>query len=181
MNNKIFYLIIIFFFFSVVVFSQKKENKFIGVKACSMCHKTEKQGKQFDIWKQAKHASAFNTLLSDKAIEIAKEKGLTSAPSETAECLSCHAPVSIADANLLEKNFDIKDGVQCEICHGAGSNYKSPAIMKDKAKSIAAGLTEYADSVAVETQCKKCHNEKSPTFKSFVFAEYWEKIKHPKP
>ena len=38
------------------------QHKYVGVTMCSVCHKTEKQGKQFDIWKSSGHASAFKTL-----------------------------------------------------------------------------------------------------------------------
>jgi len=46
--------------------------------------------------------------------------------------------------------------VECEDCHGPGSNYKTMAIMKDKAKAKAAGLIEPA-----EKDCKACHDKKS--------------------
>lgn len=155
------------------------QNKYIGTKMCSMCHKTEKQGKQLDIWQKSPHANAYTTLTTAKANEIAKAKGLTKPAAEAAECLTCHAPQH--DAKNLEKSFVLKDGVQCETCHGAGSAYKTIPIMKDRAKSIAAGMTEFKDEAAIEAKCKTCHNEKSPTFKGFKFEEYWGKIKHPVP
>jgi cytochrome c5 len=73
------------------------------------------------------------------------------------------------------------DGVQCEMCHGAGSSYKNMAIMKDTAKAVAAGLVIYKDRVVIEKKCKTCHNEKSPFYKTFKFEEMWAKIKHPIP
>lgn len=155
----------------------KSENKYVGVKICAACHKTEKQGKQFDIWKASKHAQAYTTLTTAKANEIAKSKGLAKPAAESPECLQCHV---ITSPNV-EKSFDMKDGVQCEMCHGAGSAYKSITVMKDKAKAIAAGLTEHKDDEAIEKQCKTCHNEKSPSYKPFKFEERWGKIKHPVP
>ena len=53
--------------------------------------------------------------------------------------------------------------------------------MKDKAKSVGAGLHEFKDEAAIEAFCKTCHNEKSPTFKEFKFKEQWDSIKHPVP
>jgi cytochrome c peroxidase len=152
--------------------------KYIGVKGCAMCHQTEKQGKQRDIWQKSKHSEAYKTLTTAKANEIAKAKGLTKPAAESPECLQCHV---IMETKLVEKTFDMKDGVQCETCHGAGSAYKTITIMKDKAKSIAAGMTEYKDDAAIEKQCRTCHNEKSPSYKEFNFSEMWEKIKHPVP
>lgn len=154
------------------------QNKYVGVRMCSMCHKTEKQGKQFGIWENSKHAKAYATLTSDAANKIAKEKGLKVPAVEAKECLECHTLGKSVDAKLFDKGFDIKQGVQCETCHGPGSAYKSITVMKNKEKAVAAGLHLYADDAAIEAMCKTCHNEKSPTFKKFDFKEMWGKIKH---
>lgn len=179
MNRIISFLIICFFLITSTYLGYAGDNKYIGAKGCKMCHQTEKQGNQFSIWQKSKHAEAYKTLTTPKSEEIAKAKGLKKPASESPECLSCH--VITAGAKLLEKTFDIKDGVQCESCHGAGSAYKTMSIMKDKAKAIAAGMTEYKDNSAIEKHCKSCHNEKSPTYKEFKFKEMWDKIKHPVP
>jgi len=130
------------------------QNKYVGTKQCSMCHKTEKQGKQFDIWSKSQHAKAYQTLVGEKANEIAKGKGIKTAAVEAKECLECHTLGKTVDAALLDKAFDIKEGVQCETCHGAGSAYKNMAVMKDKAKAIAAGLTKFQDEAAIEAFCQ---------------------------
>lgn len=150
------------------------QHTYTGVKACGMCHKAEAKGNQLAVWEKSKHAGAFVTLTTPAAIELAKTKGITTPPSETPACLECHAIVGDAKA-------DVKNGVQCESCHGAGSDYKGMAVMKDRAQSIAAGMTEYKDKAAIEAQCRKCHNEKSPSFKDFKFEERWAKIQHPRP
>jgi len=152
----------------LISFSLLAENKYIGVKMCGMCHKGEKKGAQLEIWQKSKHAEAYKTLTGPKAAEIAKAKGLKKAANESPECLECHAITT--DPKLTA------DGVQCELCHGAGSAYKM--IMKDKAKAIAAGLTDFKDKAAIEAVCKTCHNEKSPTHKAFKLDEMWPKIKH---
>jgi hypothetical protein len=157
----------------------KAANKYVGVKTCSMCHKADKTGNQFGIWQKTKHADAFNALKTPKAAEVAKAKGLKTAASEAPECLACHTIV--VDAKLADKTFDAKDGVQCEACHGAGSAYKNMAIMKDHAKAVAAGLTDFKDDAAKEKACKTCHNEKSPTYKEFKYVDQWAKIKHLRP
>lgn len=163
------------FLFPILMIGQ---NKYIGTKMCAMCHKTDKQGQQLAIWEKSAHSKAYKTLLSDKANEIAKAKGLKKPAVESAECLDCHAPAHSVDAKLLEKGFDIKDGVQCENCHGAGSSYKAITVMKDKKKSVEAGMTDFKDKAATEKYCTSCHNEKSPTYKEFKFDTQWEKIKH---
>ena len=155
------------------------QNKYVGVKMCAACHRSDKQGKQFDIWKKSKHSEAYTTLTTAKANEVAKSKGYSTPAAETKECLECH--VVTADAKLFEKSFEVKDGVQCEKCHEAGSAYKSITTMKDHAKSVAAGLRDFKDDAAIEKFCRTCHNEKSPSYKEFKFKEAWESIKHSVP
>jgi cytochrome c5 len=55
------------------------------------------------------------------------------------------------------------------------------AVMKDHAKAVAAGLSDFKDKAAMEKKCTQCHNAKSPTTKEFKFDEMWAKIKHPIP
>lgn len=151
------------------------QHKYIGVKACTMCHKSEKQGLQLAIWEKSKHASAYATLTTEKASEIAKAKGLATPAAESPECLECHAIKGGPDA------ADIKQGVQCESCHGAGSGYKAMATMKSRDLSVKGGLVVWADKAAIEAGCKNCHNEKSPTYRPFNFDEAWKAIAHKKP
>lgn len=166
-------LLIVIVVFAMVSLGQ---NKYVGVKQCSMCHKIAKTGDQFGSWQKSKHAEAYKTLTGAKAAEIAKAKGIKNA-AEAPECLECHGGVN---AKLVDK-YDVKDGVQCETCHGPGSAYKSMAVMKDHAKGVAAGMREFKDAAATEKFCKECHNEKSPTYKAFKFEEMWGKIKHAVP
>ena len=159
----------------------RAQNKYVGVKTCVMCHKSDKQGKQLDIWQKSKHSQAYKTLTTVRADSIAKAKGLKKAAAESPECLQCHVVGHDVPANLVEKGFDYKEGVQCETCHGAGSGYKNMVVMKDKAKAVAAGLKLAKNDAEIEKLCKTCHNDKSPVFKSFKFEEMWAKIKHQKP
>jgi hypothetical protein len=154
--------------------AQAAAHTYVGLKSCGICHKSEKSGNQLGIWQKSKHAEAYTTLTTQAANDIAKAKGITTPAAEAPACLKCHAIVGDAKA-------DVKDGVQCESCHGPGSDYKSLSVMKDEGKSVAAGLRLYKDKAAIEKQCRTCHNEMSPTFKAFNFEERWEKIQHPVP
>jgi hypothetical protein len=151
---------------------------YVGVKTCVMCHKSDKQGQQQSIWENSKHSKAFETLLTEKAEKIAKEKGFETKASETEACLKCHATGFNVDATLLGKKFNVEQGVQCETCHGPGSDYKSKKIMKDREKAVANGLILYENP---EELCISCHNTESPTYVDFNYAEKLEKIKHNKP
>ena len=172
--------------FSISVFSfttilAQDTHSFVGVKKCGMCHKKDASGNQLKIWKNSKHAKAYETLKTAEADAIAKEKGFKTKAVETPECLACHTTGHDVDAALLGKSFKTEEGVQCESCHGAGSKYKSKKIMKDHSKAVANGLVEYKDEASIKAQCVTCHNDKSPSFKSFDFAKKWAEIKHPVP
>jgi hypothetical protein len=151
-------------------------HKYIGVEKCAMCHKSEAKGNQYGQWMKTAHAKALQTLASDKALAIAKEKGLKTPPQENDACLKCHVTGHGEPAAAFEPTFKKADGVQCEACHGPGSDYKAMNVMKDKAASLAAGLIE-----PNEKTCVRCHNAESPTFKSFDFKVAYAKIAHPKP
>lgn len=152
------------------------QNKYVGTKTCKMCHNTTKQGKQYDIWSKSKHAEAYNVLLTKEADSIAAKAGSKKKAVETADCMGCH--MITADAKLLDKKFDVKDGVQCETCHGAGSAYKNMGVMKDPKKAEKAGLNMYADEKEITALCVTCHNDKSPTAKKFDYAKMWPQIEH---
>lgn len=152
--------------------------QFVGVKTCSMCHKKAEDGEQLKIWEGSKHANAYKTLQTEKADKIAADKGLKTKAADSPECLKCHATGFNVDAALIGSKFKVDEGVQCETCHGAGGNYKKKSIMQDHAQAVAAGMKDYKDEAAIETQCKTCHNSESPTYKEFDFAKKWKEIAH---
>jgi|WetSurMetagenome_2_1015567.scaffolds.fasta_scaffold48246_3 hypothetical protein len=152
--------------------------KYVGVSKCQTCHKTDAQGKQFDIWQNSKHSQAWKTLQSEAADKIAKDKGFSTKAAETPQCIKCHVLGKDIVPDELSDTFVKEDGVQCESCHGPGSEYKSISVMKDKQKAIENGLNVPSDKAQF---CVNCHNPESPSYKEFKFDEMWEKIKHYKP
>jgi excinuclease UvrABC ATPase subunit len=173
MKHLVIFLIT-FLFISSDLFSQNNFT-YVGVDQCVMCHKTEKQGSQLSIWKNSKHSKAYETLKTEKANQIAKEKGFTTPAIETEDCLKCHATGYNLDKAMLGNKFKVEDGVQCETCHGPGSAYKDMKVMKDEALAIKNGLIVHEEK---EKFCIGCHNAESPTYTGFEFEESWEKIKH---
>ncbi len=148
----------------------------IGAEACAKCHKSEKQGKQFTIWQESTHSYAYKTLQSEESAAIVKEMGIDKPATELNECLFCHASGWDVDQVSLEKGFKIEDGVQCETCHGPGSEYKSFKIMKNRELAIQNGLVKVFENT--EEFCQSCHNPDSPTFSGFDFETMWAKIEH---
>jgi hypothetical protein len=124
------------------------QHTYLGAQRCGkLCHKIE-----FTSWSNTKHAKAWDSL--------------TPADQAKAECVGCH--VTGGKKEL--------PGVQCEACHGPGSDFAKMAIMKDLTKAKAAGL-----NIPTEKDCVVCHNKKSPNFKGFNFAEYSKKVHDKKP
>jgi len=173
-----FFLVICLTLFSQlsIMADDPPEYNYIGAKACSKCHKSEKQGKQYSIWKESIHAEAYKVLLSEEAINIAKEMKYDKPPTKLVECLHCHASGYEVDAYKLGKDFRIEDGVQCETCHGPGSSYKSMKIMKNQELAFKNGLVDVFNNT--EELCTGCHNPNSPTFSGFDFEKMWAKIEH---
>ena len=158
--------------------SAQTEHGFIGSSSCGMCHKTEKQGSQLSIWQGSKHAQAYVTLQTEKADQVAKEKGFSTKAVETPECLKCHASGYNVDAKLIGEKFKVEEGVQCETCHGPGADYKSKKVMENREEAVKNGLIV---NEKTEDFCIGCHNAESPTYVEFNFEEMWAKIKHPVP
>jgi excinuclease UvrABC ATPase subunit len=188
MKKKIYIPAIIAILFGVMVligstgFTDKTSSpffKYVGIKSCAAtCHKGDSKGRQYEIWQDSKHSQAFINLQTPEADQIAKDKGFNTPAAETPLCIKCHVLGKDIDPEELSDTFDKTQGVQCEACHGPGSEYKKISIMKDKQQAIANGLILHDDGAEF---CKTCHNSDSPTFKSFDYNESWDKIKHTDP
>lgn len=148
------------------------QHKYVGAAKCKMCHMTK--GKQYPTWSESKHAKAFETLKTEAAKKIAAEKGIAD-PSTDAKCLKCHTTAASTDP-ALNGGIKNEEGVSCESCHGPGSTYKAPAIMRSREASLANGLI-----IPDEKLCIKCHNAESPTYKEFNYATFNAKIIHMNP
>lgn len=153
--------------------------KYIGVDKCAgTCHKGDAKGRQLEIWQDSKHSQAFKNLQTPTADSVAKARGFETPAAETPQCVKCHTLGKEIVDSELETTFDKTQGVQCETCHGAGSEYKRLTIMKDKELAKQNGLTIHDEG---EAWCKTCHNSDSPFYKEFNYDEFWEKIKHTDP
>ena len=101
---------------------------YVGAEKCKMCHKI-----QYTSWAETKHAKA--TENAKASVDMKFE----------AACLTCHAT----------NKDEAMAGVQCEACHGPGSDFKSIAVMKDLEKAKAAGLI-----IPTQESCNGCHDGK---------------------
>ncbi len=188
----------IIFIIGLSAFIMAQDFEYIGVSKCKMCHKKAEKGAQFSKWESSSHAGAFETLQSEKAAQIAKEKGIETEAWKASECLKCHTtgfcaggyevkgddfwnpdPEDKTGAKVVKRMNNLQT-VGCEACHGPGSAYKSKktmlAIYTGEIEASSVGLLEVN-----ETTCVACHNDESPTFKSFNYEEMLQKIAHPMP
>ena len=138
-----------------------KEHLYVGAAKCRSCHKKELIGDQYGAWQKGEHAKAFATLKGDKAIKIAKEKGLAKPAHESPECLKCHVTAHGVEAAKIRYPLKASDGIQCESCHGPGNDYRKKKIMSDDKKAIAAGMWKPGKE---EKICTTCHNDESPSW-----------------
>jgi len=148
---------------------------YVGVDGCKMCHRSPAKGNQFGVWEGSDHSKAFASLASDKGKEVAQAKGIAD-PQKDESCLKCHVTAATLPAERKDGTYKVEDGVGCESCHGAGSAYKAITVMRDHDQSVANGLL-----VPDENTCVRCHNEESPTFAGFNYAEALAKVAHPYP
>jgi 2',3'-cyclic-nucleotide 2'-phosphodiesterase (5'-nucleotidase family) len=120
-----------------------RSENFLGDRACKSCHE--------DSWKayaDSKHRQAYMTL---------RRKGQFTEPA----CLSCHTTgYQHQNGYADESPYNRLVNVQCEACHGYGTEHARDGSWITQAKE----------------SCVTCHDaENSP---DFDYATYWEKIKH---
>jgi hypothetical protein len=116
--------------------------RFVGVTICKPCHQTEAQGQIYAIWQASEHAHAY--------------ENLDSAQQQNGVCLACH---TTGYGRALSPGRDRSDmvAVQCEACHGPGSEYKSMSVMRDPELAFELGLV-HPD----EATCLGCHRAVLP-------------------
>lgn len=139
---------------------------YLGAQYCKRCHLV-----QYLAWMNTKMASSFDLLKPNARAEAKKKAGLDPAKDYTrdASCLKCHTtgygrPGGFESA---QKTPDRK-GVQCEMCHGAGSRFVK--VMKQKF-SFAHAEVDNLGHIAPTRQgpnnvcITACHNPESPTYR----------------
>lgn len=159
-------LMLVLGFAVVISASSFAQNKYVGANGCKMCHNKPEKGAQFAQWQKTGHAQAYAKL--------------DDAGKKNAECLKCHSTAGSVD-KALHAGIKVEDGVSCESCHGPGSAYKSPSVMKNKEQALAKGMTE-----PNEATCKACHEGKKPdghkaAKKAWNYGEFKKEIGHADP
>ncbi len=128
---------------------------YVGVRVCAGCHTAASMGGQYGKWLHSGHSAAYAVLAKPEGVEMARLSGLRTLPQDSAICLGCHATAWNSEDWEKDATFHIEDGVQCEGCHGPGSEYASLEVMKDRQAAMKAGLR-----MPDRDFCINCHVEK---------------------
>jgi hypothetical protein len=140
--------------------------EYVGAKKCKACHV-----KQYKAWMKTAMANAFEDLKSGVKAEEKKKAGLDPAKDYTTDpkCLRCHTtgygkPGGFKSMEETPKLIN----VQCEGCHGPGSEF-SNYMKKNRKKWKETGYTtDELKAVGLiipsedKSGCMQCHNEDSP-------------------
>jgi coenzyme F420-reducing hydrogenase gamma subunit len=150
--------------------AQAEAPSYVGAKKCKACHL-----KQFQTWELTRMAKSFELLRPGVAAAAKQKANLDPKKDYTHDekCLGCHTTGYGKPGGFvsLEKTPELV-GVQCETCHGPGSEYLKEGAMTLKNKEYKRAELVKLGLVAVgpETCASLCHNSKSPFVgKDYVF------------
>lgn len=152
-------------FMTLVCAAAMGQPTYVGAKKCRPCHL-----KEYTTWEKTRMAVSFDLLKPGVRANEKKAAKLDPAADYTADatCLLCHTTGYLQPGGFksLAATPDLV-GVQCETCHGPGSEYlaKDKMSLQNKeykrADVVAAGLV----IPKADTCTSACHNAKSPFFK----------------
>jgi nitrate/TMAO reductase-like tetraheme cytochrome c subunit len=130
---------------------------YVGVEECKRCHE-----EIYKKWERTAHKKALDR------IEVKEEE-------KNPDCLKCHVTAYDAGGYKLgDANAAKFAAVQCEACHGPGSQHVTMMTGgQKKSDEQGIGLTVSP----TEETCKKCHKPMMH-FKVFKFEEYVRQIDH---
>jgi YVTN family beta-propeller protein len=154
---------------------------YIGSRACGACHTGIAMGDGYSLWLYSKHSQAWAVLAKPESKKIAQISGLRQEPQQAPICLGCHATASNAEGWEKDDEFHTEEGVQCEACHGPGSEYATEEVMRVPQAFRKAGLL-----MPTEQDCMNCHIEKGShvavlNSPQIDIKKAWRDIDHPMP
>ena len=134
--------LLLMFLFASYSYSENP-GSYVGWKQCDTCHSDI-----VSTWQNSPHA---------KALESLKKTGQENLPA----CVKCHVTGYEKEGGFIDYELTPEmAGVQCEACHGPGSDHGMSPVADNIKKDPGAAL------------CRQCHTEKQdPGF------NYEEKIK----
>jgi YVTN family beta-propeller protein len=158
-----------------------KQPVYVGARACAQCHEGRAAGGQYSHWLTSAHSKAWATLATPEAKAMARLSGIADEPETAPICLGCHATAADTEPWERDPAFRLEDGVQCEKCHGPGSEYMDEEVMRDPEASRRAGLRRFT-----KRDCAVCHYVKGSHVAvhrkpALDVDAAWERLAHPVP
>jgi len=129
-----------------------KQPVYVGARACAKCHEGKDAGNQYSHWLMTAHSKAWASLATGEAKAMARLSGIPDEPEKAPVCLGCHATAADSESWERDAGFRLEDGVQCEKCHGPGSEYMDKAVMRNPEAARRAGLRKFT-----KRDCAVCH------------------------
>lgn len=128
----------------------RAERSFVGSTACQPCH-----SHQYAIWRQSRHARAFDTLLRVRRHMVP-------------QCVVCHVVGLGADGGFrrTDEQFSGLAGVGCESCHGPGEHH------------ISGPTRTNIRNEAGPSMCSGCHDAEHSAEFSLRFPSMLNEIRH---
>ena len=158
-----------------------KPNRYMGADTCKACHANDDSGNQFKVWSGMGHAQAYARLATEEAKAVAEKLGIED-PQKADQCLRCHATAWGEPEENVKKGFKFEDGVSCESCHGPGENHRKARLKAMMSGEAAEGYSTVPEGEIIvaptHATCLRCHNKDNPTFESFCYFTYRDKIRH---
>ena len=117
---------------------------------CGRCHNSQERW-----WRSDLHSGTARPFRGNEPgnIEIARAYGVADGDMAKGNqiCMWCHGtPVSAPTRN-------VRAGVGCQRCHGAGADYIEPHETVGYAETVALGLTDLRDPAILAATCAGCH------------------------
>ncbi len=133
-----------------------------GAVYCRTCHEDGDGGDQYTTWVASAHAGAWQTLNA-----IGNGRNATCLPCHTVGALAVNADPDLDNGGYDETAVERLQGVQCENCHGPGSEHPSPDFGS-------------VDIVLQASMCGSCHNgAHHPTFDEWASSPHNSVIESP--
>ena len=102
-----------------------------------------------------KHAKAYEVLLKDRSLVMAKNLNMAEPPAQSERCLVCHAMYAPREAR--GPKFQLEDGVSCEACHGPAGVWLENHIDRKYEDLLKEGMYNTRDLAKRAEKCVQCH------------------------
>lgn len=157
------------------------EPTYVGARVCAECHTGPASGNQYSLWLASKHSQSYAALTKPEAEQIARLSGARQEPEATVHCLSCHSSAANAEPRQRQRTYRIEDGVQCETCHGPGSEH----VARQRAGTRSPCCREELRRPTKQL-CLRCHLQQTShavvlKARAFDLEQAWREIAHPRP